>query len=217
MRHGLQWAGISPLWLAGLNIGWDYKTQWIVGSQNQYEFPPFFKCHWQSPSTALKAGKWLPLGLCKETVKESISSCSWFPHLMGSLHMISQARGLSSSGLRSGQGTWLMASMKPLPCSGDGMPPWTQKIYKMIQKAPLTKVARYCHNNNALAPGKCGHNFENIIVNIGIGKDHYLNQCWARSPMPYGFTKPHLVKPLAQFSFEIISAIGIWACGVMTY
>ena len=33
---------------------------------------PFFKGHWQSPCTALTAGKCFPSGLCKETVKLSI-------------------------------------------------------------------------------------------------------------------------------------------------
>ena len=47
------------------------QSQCILGSHDQCEFPPFFKGHWQSPSTAITAGKCLPLGLCKETVKES--------------------------------------------------------------------------------------------------------------------------------------------------
>ena len=44
-----------------------------------------FQGHWQSPYTALTAGKCLPLGLCKETVKESntsgnpnLTSCSGY-------------------------------------------------------------------------------------------------------------------------------------------
>ena len=47
------------------------RQQWIVGSRDWWEFPPFCRCHWQSPCTALMAGICLPLGLCKETVKES--------------------------------------------------------------------------------------------------------------------------------------------------
>ena len=35
-----------------------------------WELPLFYKGHWQSPCTALMAGKCLPLGLCKETVKK---------------------------------------------------------------------------------------------------------------------------------------------------
>ena len=27
---------------------------------------------------------------------------------------------------------------------------------------------------------------------------HYLNQCWPRSPTPYGVTRPHWVKPFSQ-------------------
>ena len=45
-------------------------TQWIVGSCDWWAFSSFFRCHWQSPFTALMAGKWLLLGLCRETVKE---------------------------------------------------------------------------------------------------------------------------------------------------
>ena len=42
-----------------------YGLMWL------WEFPQFFRGHWQSPCTALTAGKCLPLVLCKETVKES--------------------------------------------------------------------------------------------------------------------------------------------------
>ena len=68
-RHGLQLAGINRSWLVGLDIAWDclgHNGLW--GSCEQWECPPFFSSHWQSPCTALMAGN---LGLCKETVKES--------------------------------------------------------------------------------------------------------------------------------------------------
>ena len=48
--------------------------QSILGSHHRWEFPPFFNDHWQSPCAALTAGKCLPWGLCKETVKESINT-----------------------------------------------------------------------------------------------------------------------------------------------
>ena len=44
-------------------VGWSWYTlglpqlQWIVGSSDWWEFPPFFRDHWQSPCTALTAGK----------------------------------------------------------------------------------------------------------------------------------------------------------------
>ena len=66
-------------------IGWHHwslyslelpQSHWIVGSCDWWEFLPFFRCHWQSPCTALMAGKCLPLGLCKETVKEYTVSIS---------------------------------------------------------------------------------------------------------------------------------------------
>ena len=42
-----------------------------MGSCDQWGFPLFSRPQWQSLSTALTAGKCLPLGLCKGTVKES--------------------------------------------------------------------------------------------------------------------------------------------------
>ena len=42
MRHGLQLAGITILWLVGLNIDWDCLVpHCIMGSRDQWEFPPF--------------------------------------------------------------------------------------------------------------------------------------------------------------------------------
>ena len=38
--------------------------QWTVGLPDLWEFPPFNRDHWQSPSC-------LPVGLCKETVEET--------------------------------------------------------------------------------------------------------------------------------------------------
>ena len=74
-------------WLLGWHwhfvIGWfKYrsglpKTQSIGISCHWWEFPLFFRGRWQSPYTALMAGKCLPLGLCKETVK---ASPSWPMH-----------------------------------------------------------------------------------------------------------------------------------------
>ena len=59
---------ITLLWLVGLNIDWDCLVpHYIIGSSDQWEFPPFFRPQWQSLCTALTAGKWLPLGLCKGT------------------------------------------------------------------------------------------------------------------------------------------------------
>ena len=76
MRHGLQVAGITLLWLVGLNIDWDYLLpHCIMGSCDQWEFPLFFRHQWQSPCTAPTAGKCLPLGLCKGTVNQS--SVTW--------------------------------------------------------------------------------------------------------------------------------------------
>ena len=58
--------------LVGLNIDWDCLVPHsIMGSRNKWEFPPFFWPQWQSSCTAPTAGKCLPLGLCKGTVKQS--------------------------------------------------------------------------------------------------------------------------------------------------
>ena len=57
---------------ADLNIDWEAiacGALWVQVTGGNFHL--FFKCHWQSPCTALTAGKCLPLGLCKETVKES--------------------------------------------------------------------------------------------------------------------------------------------------
>ena len=80
--------GLSVGYETWLPIGWHHtfvinwskyrfrlpQMQWIVGSNDWLEFLPFFRGHWQSPCTALTAGKCLPLGLCRETVKASTSS-----------------------------------------------------------------------------------------------------------------------------------------------
>ena len=64
-------------WCHPLVIGWSkYKLglpqlHRIVGSCDLCEIWWFFRNHWQSSCTALTAGKCLPLGLCKGTVKES--------------------------------------------------------------------------------------------------------------------------------------------------
>ena len=54
------------------SIGWGIpQLQCIPGSCDQWEFLPFSIGHWQSFFTALMAGKYLPLRMCKEPVKES--------------------------------------------------------------------------------------------------------------------------------------------------
>ena len=64
MRQGLQ------LDYMYIHIGWSKHRLGMpgmpMGSCDRCEFPPVFKRHWQSPCT-------LPLGLCKETVKQSPS------------------------------------------------------------------------------------------------------------------------------------------------
>ena len=79
-RHHLQLTRIVYLWLADLNMCWEMpQSQGAVGSRDWWEFRPFFRGHWQSPCTALMAGKCLPLRLCMETVKEStkLLGMSW--------------------------------------------------------------------------------------------------------------------------------------------
>ena len=69
MRHELQLALITILWLIGLNVGWDcLMLRCIMGSRDPWEFPSFCKAHWQSPYTALTEGKCTPLGPYKETL-----------------------------------------------------------------------------------------------------------------------------------------------------
>ena len=50
------------------------QSKWIVGSRGCWGCTSFFRVQWESLyllCTALTAGERLPLGLCKETVKES--------------------------------------------------------------------------------------------------------------------------------------------------
>ena len=59
--------------LVGSNIDWGlllmhWILYWLAGLMR---ISTICKGHWQSPCIALKAGKYLPSGLCKETVKES--------------------------------------------------------------------------------------------------------------------------------------------------
>ena len=72
-----------------VNIGGTSHLHWIIGqvhcimgSLDWLKFPPFFKGHWQSPCTALTAGKCLPLRLSKGTVNKSIPA----PPVMVWLH-----------------------------------------------------------------------------------------------------------------------------------
>ena len=76
MTHGLQSivAGITRWWLVGLNIYWDcLVSHCIIGSHDQWEFPPFFRPQWESLGTTLTASKCLSLWLCKG-LKEPTSS-----------------------------------------------------------------------------------------------------------------------------------------------
>ena len=60
MRHGLQLAGITLLWLVGLNIDWDCLVpHCIMGSRDQWEFPLF-----PTTVTVPLHCRRLPLGLC---------------------------------------------------------------------------------------------------------------------------------------------------------
>ena len=78
--HPIGWH--RAVWLVGLNIDGDFQVpHCIMGSRDQWEFPVFsdqflpfvkpqWKSGWKSLCTALPAGKCLPIGLCKGTVKE---------------------------------------------------------------------------------------------------------------------------------------------------
>ena len=75
MRHCLHCCA------AGHVIGWsNYRHSisytWHSGLMSQVKISTIYKGHWQSPCTALTAGKCLPLKLCKETVKESSNPLS---------------------------------------------------------------------------------------------------------------------------------------------
>ena len=68
VRHGLQLAGITLLWLVGVNMYWDcLVSQCIVGSRDWCELPLFYKGHWYPLPQPWRQA----LGLHKETVKGS--------------------------------------------------------------------------------------------------------------------------------------------------
>ena len=72
MRHGLQLAGSTLLWLVSLNTDWDCLVpHCIMGLCDRWKFSPFFRPQWPSLCRAQTAGKCLSAGLCKGTVKES--------------------------------------------------------------------------------------------------------------------------------------------------
>ena len=75
MRHSFQLVGLTLLWLVGLNKGWDCPCHNGLGAHVKGVNFHFFRGHWQSPCTDLTAGRCLPLGLCKGTVKQSILVC----------------------------------------------------------------------------------------------------------------------------------------------
>ena len=80
MRHGLQLAVLSSMWLVDPNMEWGNPHNWcIMGLRDPPELTP----PWQSPCTAQTAGKCLPLGLCKGTVKESSNSSNWMTTMPG--------------------------------------------------------------------------------------------------------------------------------------
>ena len=56
-----------------------------------------------------------------------------FPYLIGSFHMMSQARALCSMGSGRMVGMSLMAEMSPSPRTDRGMPPWTQKTCVCVE------------------------------------------------------------------------------------
>ena len=52
-----------------------------------------------------------------------------FSHLIGSFHMMSQAKLLCWMGSGRLEGMSLMAEMRSSPSVGGGMPPWTQNTW----------------------------------------------------------------------------------------
>ena len=65
------WLLLLAVWLADPNIDLGTPCMWyIMGSRDRWEFPPFLKCHWHSPCTALMAGIKAVQGDC-ETVSDS--------------------------------------------------------------------------------------------------------------------------------------------------
>ena len=66
VRHGLQLAGITLLWLVGLKIDWDCPVpHCIMGSRDQWEFPTVFQTPVRVPTACrlgCAKGLWKSLG-----------------------------------------------------------------------------------------------------------------------------------------------------------
>ena len=126
-------AATAFLWLAALNIGYDWlRHKRIVHSRNRRIFSPFYTSQWQSPCTALTASKCLPLGLCKETAKESKQSGDFpseSPHF-GELNIESGACSLTTSSL-----SRALPSMVKWPCP---KPANATQMCKLFQACTLT-------------------------------------------------------------------------------
>ena len=76
MRHGLQLAGITRWWLVGLNIYWDcLVSHCIIGSHDQWEFPPFFRPQWESLHNP--NGKQMPAVLAVQGDYERVYAQPW--------------------------------------------------------------------------------------------------------------------------------------------
>ena len=96
MRHCLLLAGNPLLWLVGRNIDWDCLVPCcIMGSRDQWGFPPFFRPQWQCLCTTLTTGKCLPLGLCKGIVKESKKRRLFNPFLHQNFQLLSRSQKIT--------------------------------------------------------------------------------------------------------------------------
>ena len=110
-------------WLHCFWIGWAKYMVPILSSNGLLaqvisgNFPPFYRGHWQSPCTALMAGKCLPLGLCKETVKESAGN-------------VMRGRRRVNS-----QGTWALRGLKSL---------LTQLFVQQLVYIIINELSNFC-------------------------------------------------------------------------
>ena len=170
-------------WLVGLNIDWGWlMPHCIMGTRDQWKYPPFFRPHWQWQSlcTASTAGICLLLGLCKGTVKESTlvqwSSCSthvWGTHDLPWLSTTSRHHLLHWK-------WWLNYNIESLwPNSG-------RFCYHIINSEKLTTITRKIFQHERLTNTNWLTQITNIphnttlVLPIDIENPYRLSNCLYR-------------------------------------
>ena len=155
-----------------------------MDAANRWEFPLFYRCHWQSPWTAPMAGKCLPLGLWDSLGIRVQTTCDHF-----SLSTLAFATGLLDNRVMWGlyinrQNTeprqpwsWVQSSSLYLwPCSWPGslgrvVPPGCPQVRHVCQYSAASSPWRSpCFICNCSSGGR--HMEMSIHSILGLSKSH---------------------------------------------